>query len=630
MAYRVECKKTVKEAIDNLVEFLSNPVSMETSYDLAQGDGNIENITFNQNTVQTETWELRYDGTNDVFKVTGSVSGAKDDAQIDQAYDNGIISFTIRQGDNAWQDGDIVTIDVKKGSAKPMRVLANYLENTIENNKAWIQGSYGYDVDFTYIISFGGNIHRFAKKKDKVFFEGGGNTGCGGGNYNAYGRTAPYLNSRIVCNSISSSSHKINGDVSIVLTAQFSELVKARCSGKINKMFIYNYTSDYYTNETTMSIFTDLNNGNLYFDDVILCNIMDIVEGRGIVTLVITINNTEGKLNVYVDGVKVVDNLQNDKWKNFEGLFGKQIDNPVYASGYYIWDRILTEEEINSFNENGFPPKELNDFYVSILNNTGLIKNVILQTNKNGFLQLKDGELAFNNTIELLSKIEDYIQSLNSSVFDISIDKWNYIEEYNADIPFIDNMSFYMPQFYWGKQDEMIEKYWYITNGADILVVLKKYDPTIVDDPTYQIFYFGWGEGDKAYDLPFALGWGGNNAYDINNDDFRFGLMYSKNTSFWNGTSWVNNYVSDGALSGNWQEIKNDNQSVSVIKVNKYKNIADDLKVINFGSPKWMYLVNFTDIQPETEVYIDGVKHIVIPDNHIKAPYNYLIELNEE
>jgi len=629
MAYRVECKKTVREAIDNLVEFLSNPISMETNYELAQGNGNIENIAFNPDTVQTETWELRYDGANNVFKVTGSVSGAKDDAQIDQPYDNGIIKFTIRQGDKVWQDGDIVTIDVKKGSAKPMRVLANYLENTLESNKAWIGGSYGYHVTFGP-IGDNSNIYKFAKKKDKVFFQGGGNfLFCKMWSNNQ----APYRNVRIYCDSINPTSHKLSSDVTIVLTGQFFELIKGQASScpHINRMYIYNYTSDYYTSERTVSIYTNLNDGKLYFEDEVLCNIGEIVKGKGIVTLAITLNNTEGKLSVYIDGVKVVDNLQNDKWKNFKGLFGKQIDSPIYTSGYYVWNRILTEEEIKSFDKNGFPPKELNDFYVSILNNTGLLKNIILQINKNGFLQLNGDKFIFYNTIELLGKIEDYLQSLNSDCFDISIDRWNrygYGQGYN--IPFIDNISFYMPKLHWGKQDEMIEKYWYVTDGTDVLIVLKKFDPALVDDPTYQIFYFGWGEGDRNYDLPFALGWGGNNAYDVNNNDFRFGLMYRKNTSFWNGTSWVNNYVEDGALSGDWQEIKNDNQSISIIKVNKYKNIADNLKIINFGSPKWLYLINFVDIEPETEVYIDGKKHIVIPDNHIKVPYNYLIELNEE
>jgi len=630
MAYRVECKKTVKEAIDNLVEFLSNPVSMETSYDLAQGDGNIENITFNPDTVVTETWEIKYDATNDVFKVTGSVSGAKDDAQIDQAYDNGIISFTIRQGENEWQDGDIVTIDVIKGSSKPFKVLANFEENDVEVNKAWIAGTYGFDVTYTHIIGSVGRTQNFNKYKNKkIYFSRGGNIGA---THYSFEKIAPFRNGRVYCSDINSSSHSIDGDVTLVLHAQFGELVKADLSNNyyINRMYISNFTSDYYTSEKNFYIQTDLRDGNLYFDDEVLCNIVDIVEGKGPVTLVVLINSTEGKLSVYVDGVKVVDNLQNDKWKNFKGLFGKQIDAPVYVSSYYVWDRLLTEEEINSFDENGFPPKELNDFYISLFNDTGLYKNVLLQTNKSGFLQIKNNEIRFFNVVNFIGETEDYLQSLNSSIYVVPNYEWNYQMNRATNVSFNENINFYIPKLHWGLHNEMIEKYWYVTDGEDILIVLKKYDPSQTENPTYQIFYLGWGEGDKTYDLPFVLGWGGNNAYDVNNDSFRFGLMYNDNTSFWNGTSWVNNYVSDGALSGEWREIINDNQSISVIKVNKYRNIADDLKIINFGSPKWLYLINFTEIQPETEVYINGVKHIVIPDNHIKAPYNYLVELNEE
>jgi hypothetical protein len=70
MAYRVECNKTVKEAIDNLVNFLTSPISMdEPDYSNSQGNGNIENINFNYDNAQTETWEIKYDANNDVFKL---------------------------------------------------------------------------------------------------------------------------------------------------------------------------------------------------------------------------------------------------------------------------------------------------------------------------------------------------------------------------------------------------------------------------------------------------------------------------------------------------------------------------------------------------------------------------------
>ena len=80
------------------------------------GDGNITNFGYNDDTAVTEVWTIEcIDDSNagaEVFSVTGSVSGAKENAIVGQDYDNGIIKFRIEEGGTNFVNGDKFTIDM--------------------------------------------------------------------------------------------------------------------------------------------------------------------------------------------------------------------------------------------------------------------------------------------------------------------------------------------------------------------------------------------------------------------------------------------------------------------------------------------------------------------------------------
>ena len=85
------------------------------------GDGTLTFDGYNDDTVKTETWTLTVtdDSTagSEVWSVSGSVSGDTDDATTGVAYDNGIIKFTITEGDTDFAKGDKFTLDVTSNVA---------------------------------------------------------------------------------------------------------------------------------------------------------------------------------------------------------------------------------------------------------------------------------------------------------------------------------------------------------------------------------------------------------------------------------------------------------------------------------------------------------------------------------
>jgi len=80
------------------------------------GDGNLTNFGYNEDTIVTETWTIECTNADtagaEVWSVTGSVSGTKEDATTSTDYDNGIIKFKIESGTTDFAVGDKFTIDV--------------------------------------------------------------------------------------------------------------------------------------------------------------------------------------------------------------------------------------------------------------------------------------------------------------------------------------------------------------------------------------------------------------------------------------------------------------------------------------------------------------------------------------
>lgn len=74
----------------------------------------------------TETWTLTCTAESagaGTFSVVGSVSGAKANATVGVAYDNGLIAFTIADGTPDFAEGDVFTIEVHQPTLAQARAV---------------------------------------------------------------------------------------------------------------------------------------------------------------------------------------------------------------------------------------------------------------------------------------------------------------------------------------------------------------------------------------------------------------------------------------------------------------------------------------------------------------------------
>ena len=609
MAYRTECKKTVKEFGEILKNFLTNPVSMdEVDYSEAQGNGNIENINFNYSNAQTEEWTLTYSADNNNFSVSGSVSGDKDTANIDERYDNDIISFTIRNGDVAWQDGDKIKINCYKSSAKPFKLINSGIYR--KDLKAELQG-----------------VKNLGIQDD---------SGSNSLEYTINGKldNHAYILSRadIRCDSINTDHKFHQTDVAIHTSMATTPLEETA------HIYLHNFTSDSITSETTKSIDINLLHSRLTIcgTEVLLIDYTENLTSYEQPThLTFNITNGTGQVDVYINGNLIksvtVEVLKNSTFRVYN------IFLPTGIS-LYTWSRLLTNDEIVTIhNNNGFPTSNVaNDYYSSLLNNQYFAPYFIVSpANKFGFFHIDFGSGYIKYKNVLSAKWLPTIKHIGTRY-----QAWDLYNETG-------NEAYYpfKEQFIdFGELETVLDKFWVVHDGESILIVLKHFDPLKKDTPVYQLYYAGWTIGNNMYDFPVFIGMksGEYNWWDTEHSDYRFGLTYNRNISVWCSPiwgsndlyrkfGWYNEFVGTTQMSSSWNQIRTTDNFTTIMRVHLYYNYSGNTTQIPYGSPKWLYLINTFDVTPETSFYIDGVRYVVIPDNRDSgSKYNFLIELNQD
>jgi len=597
MAYRTECKKTVREFAEILQNFLTKPVSMdELDYSGSTGNGNIESIDFNLANVKTEQWTLTYDNANSNFTVSGSVSGSQDTANINTHYDNGIISFTIRSGEVAWQDGDTVKINCYVSSATPFKLITNGTYR--KDLKAELQGVKNIDIQYD----------SYSDNNDFSFNSSVNNTD--------YTLGYAYLQ----CNSIDT-SHKFNQeDVAIHTTILPTPM------NEDTVIFLENFTSDSITSSSTQEIRINFAQERIYIlgKGFTLYNYTEnFTDFRELAHITINITNGTGDVDIYVNGnliksVTVAD-FVNASYRIY------RINLPVAVS-FYTWNRLLTTSEISTIGDNGgFPTSNVaNDYYSSLFNNQYFYPYFIISpANKFGFFHFDfgDGSLKYKNVLSAkwlptVGHIGSYFQSFTR--YDESPNETYY--------------SFDKQHINFGELDTVLDKFWIVTDGDSVLIAIKHFDPLKNTNAVYQMAYLGWNKGDIMYDYPVCIGMKSQdfNWWETTDNDYRFGITYNNNASVWYSNGWKKGIVETTQMSNGWDEIQTTDEFTTIIRVNMFNNVSGNVTQIPYGFPKWLYLINSFDITPETSFLLDGTQYIAIPDNYDSgSSYNYLIELNK-
>jgi len=609
MAYRTECKKTVREFMEILENFLTNPVSMdEPNFSESKGNGFLSHIKFNYDNAVTEEWSLKYDADNNRFAVSGSISGDKGYAYSGQRYDNDIISFTILDGDIAWEDGDLITIKCYKTVTEPFKLINKGIYR--KNQKAELQGVKNLDIQ--------------------------DDSGRNNLEYTLNGKlnNHDYILSRadIRCDSINTDYKFNQTDVAIhtsILSTPLDETAH---------IYLHNFTSDSVTSETTKSIDINLLHSylNICGTEVLLADYTETINYYTQFThFTFNITNETGNVDIYINDELfksvVVDTLKNASYRIYN------IFLPAGIS-FYTWNRLLTSEEIvEIFNNKGFPPEGYaNDYYSTLLNDKYFAPYFIVSsTKKFGFfhIDLGSGYIKYKNVLS--AKWLPTVGHIGTRY-----QSWDLYNEtgnetyYPLEKQFID----------FGELDTVLDQFWIVHDGESILIVLKHLDLERKSNPVYQLYYAGWTIGNNMYDFPVFIGMksGEYDWYDTAHSDYRFGLTYNKNISVWcppirdsssfhREFGWYNEFVGTTQMSSSWNQIRTTDNFTTIMRIHLYYNYSGNTTQIPYGSPKWLYVINTFDITPETSFFIDGVRYIVIPDNSDSgSQYNYLIELNPE
>ncbi len=116
MAYRIGKDVTFQQMYKDIYRFMREMTSIsEVDYQSSSGNGALFELSVPASTSTTETWTLVcLDDTFPArFSVMGNVTGYTADAYVNQYYDNGIIKFTLQDGDQPWVVGDVVTFSTK-------------------------------------------------------------------------------------------------------------------------------------------------------------------------------------------------------------------------------------------------------------------------------------------------------------------------------------------------------------------------------------------------------------------------------------------------------------------------------------------------------------------------------------
>jgi len=675
MAYRIETNKTTEEMVLNFQKFLLNPITIDrVDYSSSVGNGNIESIDFNSSTVVTESWTLQCtDDTNFVFSVTGSVSGSQADAQLDTPYDNGIISFTIRQGSQTWVAGDIVVIYVQKGSTPPWEKLTKY--SRVYYEKAFVSGNTNFSlrlqpgVTTEGIIPPSKSLGAFRAMADKEINDSNNNYYT---EYNSLMIDEFYDSESTYCRITSTGENAYidaNTDLSINI---WVKSLTERHYMLPSSYGYYEYTHDgcfvlppsarrYSNGERgfglhigggALRVIKCRNDDHGYyykyehllesqFSDKFLDMVTDPNDWN---MLTFTLDRATNKLKVYVNAVEMGEYSHG----YLQTLFSPGIVSWYgEIAGYAVWDRKLSPGEItNAYNDRSYD--NIMAGMVVSMGGVGAVQADIILKLKNKKYGFSNISMSSRHMIGAGYRASEQFQYLNlqdlpttNATFEQDSFSIGTTNRWSGNAMYNNSNDVYTI----GRDPgEVIEKYWFVTDGVSAVLAFKIYDPsTTQTEPVYQMLYFGETEGTKYFELPVYIGT--RNGYDnwtTTSGAFRFGLQYAYNLVafcgyFKRNTSsyayrkfeWFDNrsYVYSGGLfykgqPSYWSKVKSINNQYPLTKIPIFLEwyngtTSSDYGMYQpFGYVKFIYQAVTDNIQAEDEIIIDGTKYVILKDTY--------------
>jgi len=674
MAYRIGKDVTYRQMYIDIYRFMRELTSIsEINYESSNGNGAVFELSAPAATSTTETWTLQCeDDTYPArFSVMGNLTGYTADAYVDSLYNNGIISFTLKDGTETWVVGDIIsfstrsavytaweprTIAPEGAPEKPPLMVTAIRQKQPQYGSEWLGSRRG----LSYLISGPKNgswaMRPYKKSRNSSYWNDNYNTSSYV-NYVAYGgpinvqslgntdANAPYnfTFQAYVKNIFTDRQHygdESTGEVfySVVdnnvsggtLTIQFR-------NHSVRVGIKYKYCclgDDRYTYYSSYRWYKD-------FDiESFLASTNKTVDDWFMVTVKVDRDNNQMELFLDKTSIGVYSNQYINESRPVIGGIGSMGDvaDPV------IWRGLLSETQIHDIYDspdavNPWAPEVYDAFMWDEKTTCPLID-----------MENKDN-LGNVLTVQMYPHVYPYFSYRYDSLHQSSIIRNGHND---PERQHMNSMYYHNDTHQWHDKgthaevytlgahptDTIVDKYWVVATNEYIVCVFKIFDQSTVQQlPVYQTFYIGRGDSlqDKLYTTVMGTRSTGNDYWYTASDSFKSGMYYQWNCVWFGQWLWQlptrigapshrGTYTSAGNSFNVWSVFHGSNYASDVPsgRSSSDRMYAWNGWGIHYGNGLWapelmgtfygLYGIQALETTPEDLVIIDGIEHLAYTD----------------
>jgi hypothetical protein len=650
----------------DVYRFLREMTSIsEVNYESSNGNGQLFELSCPSASSTTETWTLvcQEDTYPARFSVSGNLTGQTADAYVDTFYDNGIVAFTIKDGDEPWVQGDIVTFSTKAAVYPEWKVRTVSPEHAPERPPLAVcaikqkKPQYGSEWlgslrGFGYLLDGPKNnskAMRPAKKaanslKTANYYE----YTSSDANYTTYGgpRFAESLGNtdtnapqnfavqlwvRNVFYTKQSGRDSSYGEVLYSVTDKNS--IGGTLSISIYKNQLQLSVRRYYPStavflwHTTFSLDSILGTSNKSQDDWFL--------------ITVNVNRDNKEVEVYFDKSSL------GTYSTANIVYTRPVIGGIGSFGdvadVVVWNSELTQSQIESIYDsadavNPYAP----EVYDAFMWDETVTLPIIDMENKDNLgnihtLQMFPQQYPFfsyrydsiHNTSVARAGEDPEIQHMNSLSYDFYEHQW-HDKHTQANVYTLGEHP----------TDTVVDKYWVVATNEYVICVYKIFDQRTVQQlPVYQTFYIGRGDSlqDKLYSVVLGTYSNGNDYWYTGSDKLKSGLYYQWNCVWFGQWLWqLPTRIAAPEHRGAYRAAGNSFNVWSVFHGNHYTTDIPEGRDspsrmwnwnnqgIYYGFGLWspelmgtfhgLYGIQAQDTTPEDIVIIDGIEHLAYTD----------------
>jgi len=629
MAYRVGTNVTTKQMVDDLYDFLTTLSSVTELDYLSKGNGTLDGLHV-ERTATAETWTLtfvEYNGDGKaVFDVQGTVTGDSGQAVENELYDNGQVSFTILPGDTQWVAGDRIVFKVEGGSLPPFEVLESHRKLIKFQTK---RGKWARPVNenYTYLGIIPGRFENTWAVRS------------------IYGNMRDKKGYNIPEDNIT--DYNVSPEGKLVFSFWIRNLIPYS-QMRYASHLMYNWFDvdivplDYHSNNFFFSHgYIQLWDNSIYYmraNDYYYDRMYTPFDWH---LFVIIGDRVNGIMKIYMDDA----NLVYDGTVSTAATTHYNITRwfTVMADIYELvqWNDVLEEGEIQALYAATSPlsPSDSRIWEMPIISDKYSLRQFIVKSTTGSdfpvYLKIEPYPFGRSYTQPLLhiDAGHHFVTSVENDLLPILVDEYQFsvpgtVQNYGfhdyltKKINSSQTSNYTRTGLLIREPEEKINKYWFVSDGEFLIVVLKIYDEEASTPyPVYQVLYAGPVNcsGTLPYLNVVQSTHNGQDSWTTTDSNFTF--EYSRRSSYGILDCLLKNN-NDQTLYKNgptnipyWADI-NVNYSFEVLPV--YSNFAgynNSNATINYIF-KNLYFSPNVDLSPEDLIYLNGKRALVVQDGN--------------